>query len=99
MAALAREEYRVLFRDNSALVGFKTACVKSAPAVGGTGFDDFVEAFAFAFSEHDAFLRPEIRSHDFDQRIAAAADARRKSLTDHPSQRVGQAIADLLLLV
>src|SRR6185436_13865861 len=56
VTALGGEEHGSLLGDEALLVGLEAAHVERAPAIGGAGFDDFVEALSFAFTLHDAFL-------------------------------------------
>ena len=79
-------------------IGFQAGLVERAPAERIAGLDDFVKGFAFAFAQADGFLGAQIGAHDFNERLAGAADFGRQPLADHPAEGIGQANADLLLL-
>src|ERR1700733_10396052 len=55
-AAFGAVEEGAFLGDGALFVGFEAGLIEVAPAEGVAGFDDFVEAFAFAFAVDDAVL-------------------------------------------
>ena len=97
--ALGAVEQGGFLGDGAVLVGLERGMIESAPAERLAGFDDFVEAFAFAFAQPDGFLGAQVGAHDFQEGVTAALDLGHEPLADDPAQGVGQPRADLLLLV
>src|SRR5215471_8111361 len=74
------------FLGNCALfVRFERGEIERAPSERLAGLDDLIKAFAFAFTQPDAFLGSEVGPHDFQQSESATANFGNEPLADDPA--------------
>src|SRR5256712_580417 len=88
-----------LLRDHSLRIGFDERLIEGLHAEGSAGFLDLVEGLPFALAHQNGFVGPDIVAEDVVDGDASSSHLGQQPLADDPADRVGEPLADLLLLL